>query len=200
MDFDLTGKLLISTPAMGDPRFAHSVILLCAHSGEGAFGLVVNRPIPQLTLGDILSQLDIGPGQGGAAIDQPVLAGGPVETARGFVLHSNDDADTGESPDDDTPEEAGSQKLPGGMALTASTGILAAIARGQGPRQWLLALGYAGWGPGQLEGEIAQNAWLTCDASADLVFDPRPGDGQWRAALKSIGVDPLSLSAVAGRA
>ncbi|MCC5987983.1 MAG: YqgE/AlgH family protein [Pararhodobacter sp.] len=191
MDFDLTGKLLISTPAMGDPRFAHSVILLCAHSREGAFGLVVNRPIAQLTLADILSQLDIEPGEG--ATGQPVLAGGPVETARGFVLHS-DEGRAGAKDDE------ASQKLPGDMALTASTGILSAIAQGQGPRQWLLALGYAGWGPGQLEGEIAQNAWLTCDARDDLVFDPSPGDGQWHAALKSIGVDPLTLSAVAGRA
>ena len=192
MDFDLTGKMLISTPAMGDPRFAHSVIMLCAHSNEGAFGLVINRPIPQLTLADVLAQLDIA-AQAGPA-DHPVLAGGPVETARGFVLH--DDTGTGQSADEDEV----SQALPGGMALSASTGILAAIAEGRGPGQFLLALGYAGWGPGQLEAEIAQNAWLTCDARPDLVFASAPGDGQWRAALESIGVDPLSLSAVAGRA
>lgn len=197
MDFDLTGKLLISTPAMGDPRFAHSVILLCAHSVEGAFGLVVNRPIPQLTLGDVLAQLDIAPGKGRA--DHPVLAGGPVETARGFVLH-DDQGPVAKGDGNQGDGAEASQNLPGGMVLTASTGILNAIAHGQGPRQWLLALGYAGWGPGQLEDEIGQNAWLTCDASADLVFAAAPGEGQWRAALQSIGVDPLSLSAVAGRA
>lgn len=187
MTFDLTGKLLISTPAMGDPRFSRSVVYLCAHGPDGAFGLVVNRPVPRLKLADVLGQLKIEP-----VADLPgraVLAGGPVEGARGFVLHS-----------DDVAPGTGGQALPGGLALTASTEILTAIARGEAPRHWFLALGYAGWGPGQLEGEIGQNAWLTCDARPDLVFAERPGEGQWRDALKSIGVDPLSLSAVAGRA
>ena len=188
MDFDLTGKMLISTPAMGDPRFAHSVILLCAHSPKGAFGLVLNRPIPQLRLAEILRQLDIAPTDHRIA-DRPVLAGGPVETARGFVLHS-----------DDVPGGEGSQPLEGGRVLTASTDILAGIARGVAPRRWLLALGYAGWGGGQLEEEIAANAWLTCDAQDDLIFAEATAEAQWQAALQSIGIDPLRLSAVAGRA
>ena len=192
MDFDLTGKMLISTPAMGDPRFAHSVIMLCAHSGEGAFGLVINRPIPQLTLADVLAQLDIA--AQAVPADHPVLAGGPVETARGFVLHDDAGHEAGADADE------ASQRLPGGLALSASTGILSAIAEGRGPGRFRLALGYAGWGPGQLESEIGQNAWLTCDARPDLIFASTHGDAQWRAALESIGVDPLSLSPVAGRA
>lgn len=186
MDFDLTGKLLISTPAMGDPRFAHSVIYLCAHSGDGAFGLVLNRPVPKLKVADVLDQIGIQPTAPVART--VVLSGGPVETQRGFVLHGGGAEDPSE------------QVLPGGLVLSASTDILRVIAKGEGPRDWLLVLGYSGWGPGQLEGEITQNAWLTCDAPARLVFDPKPGEHQWRDALKSMGIDPLSLSSVAGRA
>ncbi|MFN3954602.1 MAG: YqgE/AlgH family protein [Pararhodobacter sp.] len=194
MTFDLTGKLLIATPAMGDPRFAHSVIYLCAHGPEGAFGLVTNRLIPGLHLRDILSQIDIAPG---AAMAQscaasPVRAGGPVEPARGFVLHR----DGGPASVVDAP----GQPLPGGLMLSASTEVLVAIAAGEGPREWFLALGYAGWGAGQLEAEIAQNAWLTADCPEGLLFGAEHGEAQWQAALHSIGVDPLSLSAVAGRA
>lgn len=189
MTFDLTGKLLISTPAMGDPRFAHSVIYLCAHGAEGAFGLVLNRPLKRLRLAEVLTQLSIPGDRMNAAA--PVLAGGPVETQRGFVLHS------GEGVQGDEP---GGQKLPGGLVLSASTEVLRAIAAGRGPRQWVLMLGYAGWGPGQLEDEIGQNAWLTCAAPHALIFDPQPGDHQWSDALRSMGVDPVSLSAVAGRA
>ncbi len=189
MTFDLTGKLLISTPAMGDRRFAHAIIYLCAHSDEGAFGLVLNRPVPRLTLPMVLDQV-------GIAVDAPmppgrrVLSGGPVEPQRGFVLHTDGGGD---------PSDAG-QALPDGLVLSASTDILRAIANGTGPRQFLLALGYAGWGPGQLEGEIAQNAWLTCASSRALVFDADPGEHQWQDALKSMGIDPVSLSSVAGRA
>lgn len=187
MDFDLTGKLLISTPSMGDRRFSHAIIYICAHSAEGAFGLVLNRPVPRLTMGTVLDQIGIActPEREEAA----VLSGGPVETQRGFVLHQ------GGSPVDDT-----AQALPEGLLLSASTDILRAIARGEGPEAWLLALGYSGWGPGQLESEIGQNAWLTCDASRSLIFDAQPGEHQWNAALRSMGVDPMSLSAVAGRA
>ncbi|MCB1397456.1 MAG: YqgE/AlgH family protein [Rhodobacter sp.] len=186
MDFDLTGKLLISTPAMGDPRFAHSVIFLCAHSNEGAFGLVLNRPVPKLTIAAVLDQIGI---EAGEPIGRTaVLSGGPVETQRGFVLHGGG------------ADDPSGQDLPGGLVLSASTEILRAIAKGEGPQDWLLALGYSGWGPGQLEGEIGQNAWLTCDPPPGLVFDPHPGEHQWRAALKSMGIDPLSLSSVAGRA
>jgi len=187
MDFDLTGKLLISTPAMGDPRFEHSVIFLCAHTSEGAFGLVINRPVPRLKLTDVMQQIGI---SGTVSIGEyPILSGGPVETQRGFVLHGGGIVD-----------DPMGQELPGGLLLSASTDILKAISNGQGPADWLLALGYSGWGPGQLEAEITQNAWLTCAAPRTLIFDPKPGEHQWREALKSMGVDPVSLSAVAGRA
>jgi len=192
MTFDLTGKLLISTPAMGDRRFSHTVIYLCAHSDEGAFGLVLNRPVPRLMLGSVLEQIGIE--TDGRYARTPVLAGGPVETQRGFVLHRATEAEV-------EGDVAGvTQPLPGGLMLTASTDILRSIAQGTGPRDWLLALGYSGWGPGQLESEIAQNAWLTAAAPHALIFDPHPGEHQWNDALKSMGVDPMGLSSVAGRA
>ncbi len=187
MTFDLTGQLLISTPAIGDPRFARAVIYLCAHSDEGAFGLVVNRAIAGLSLPDVLKQLSI-PVQD-TTPEAPVLMGGPVENSRGFVLHSHDPR-----LDDSGPE------LPGGLALSASSSILEAIARGEGPQDWLLALGYSGWGAGQLEDEILKNAWLTCDTRRSLIFTPTPGEAQWSAALHSMGVDPVGLSSVAGLA
>jgi putative transcriptional regulator len=187
MDFDLTGKMLISTPAMGDPRFERSLIYLCAHSTEGAFGLVVNRPVPNLRVREVLDQLSID--AAGLIEDRPVLLGGPVEPARGFVLHRADIEDAGPS-----------QPLPGGLAMSASTEVLMAIGEGRGPSAWVLALGYAGWGGGQLEGELAQNAWLTCDGQEDLIFVDQPGEEQWHAALRSIGVDSRTLSAVSGRA
>ena len=198
MTFDLTGKLLIATPAMGDPRFARSVIYLCAHGSEGAFGLVINRAVPGLHLRDVLAQIDIKPDEllpeGIAAA--PVRAGGPVEPARGFVLHRTDPGMR--------PLDAPMQPLPDGLMLSASTEILAAIAAGEGPKHWFLALGYSGWGPGQLEAEIGQNAWLTADCPEEsqdaLLFVREQGEAQWQGALHSIGVDPLSLSAVSGRA
>jgi putative transcriptional regulator len=187
MSLNLTGSLLISTPAIGDPRFARTVVYLCAHSDDGTFGLVVNRPIPMLRLSQVLAQIGIT--LSGAVPDAPVLGGGPVEVQRGFVLHR-----------DDWPDHPAKAPLPGGLALSASTEVLEAIARGTGPTAWLLALGYAGWGPGQLEGELAQNAWLTRPADPALVFAEERGDALWIRALRSMGVDPASLSAVAGRA
>jgi putative transcriptional regulator len=187
MILNLTGQLLLSTPAIGDPRFARSVIYLCEHSSEGAFGLVVNRPVPFLRLPAVLEQLGIG--LTGQVPDVPVMGGGPVETQRGFVLHR-----------DDWPGTPAERPLPGGLALTASTEVLGAIARGEGPSAWLLALGYAGWGPGQLEGELAQNAWLTRDADPALIFTAERGEGQWLHALRDMGIDPLGLSAQSGRA
>lgn len=187
MTFDLTGELLISTPAMADPRFARSVVYMCAHSAEGAFGLVLNRPLPRLTIADVMEQIGF-TGEGVVA-STPILSGGPVETQRGFVLHASA-----------TYADPSGQRLPGGLVLSASVDTLKAIGKGAGPEPWLLALGYAGWGPGQLEHEIGQNAWLTCAALQTLVFDPQPGEHQWRYALKSMGIDPASLSAVSGRA
>jgi len=197
MTFDLTGKLLISTPAMGDPRFKHSVIYLCAHSVEGAFGLVINRPVPELSLASVLDQLNIPVSDTLPA--RPILAGGPVEAARGFVLFRCTGTGSGGAGGEGLAGQA-EAALPGGLSLSASPEILAAIARGEGPSDWFLALGYAGWGPGQLESEIAQNAWLTGDADGALLFSTTPGEHLWKKALLSMGIDPLGLSAVAGHA
>lgn len=184
---DLSGKLLIAMPGMGDPRFDHSVVYLCAHSGDGAMGLIVNKPRPELTLADLLSQLKIeGPGNASAGIR--VHFGGPVEHGRGFVLHSGDYAGN-----------KATLRVDRRFGLTSTLDVLEDIARGDGPAQALLALGYAGWGPGQLEREIVRNGWLTCDASPDIVFSAADGT-KWLRALKLLGIDPLTLSAVAGRA
>jgi putative transcriptional regulator len=183
---DLTGKLLIAMPGMGDPRFARSVVFLCAHSPEGAMGLVVNQPAPEIGFADLLRQLDITARE--SVADVRVRIGGPVEHGRGFVLHSADYASS-----DST------LRIDDRFGMTATLDILEAIARGRGPQQALLALGYSGWGPGQLEGEIARNGWLTCDASPALVF-ARDDAAKWERALATLGVDPLTLSATAGRA
>lgn len=183
--FILTGKLLIAMPGMGDPRFEKSVILICAHSDSEAMGLIVNKPAPGLQFSELLAQLQITPGE---HLEMRVHLGGPVEHGRGFVLHSQDYTSNGST-----------LPVPGGFGLTATLDILEDMARGFGPARALLALGYAGWGKGQLEREIAQNGWLTCDATTDLVFGTDDG-GKWEAALRSLGIDPLTLSAVAGRA
>lgn len=189
MTFDLTGHLLIATPAMGDPRFERSVIYLCVHGEEGAFGLVVNRPLPGLDIGAVLEQLGIAGADADAPFSRaPVRSGGPVDTARGFVLHRG------------TGTEAGVQALPGGLALSASTETLVDIAGGAGPQEWFLALGYAGWGPGQLEAEIAANAWITAPMQPALLFAEATGEGQWLDALASLGIDPMVLSPTAGHA
>jgi putative transcriptional regulator len=182
----LAGKCLIAMPSMGDPRFARSVIYMCAHSADGAMGLIVNKPAPDVRLGDLLEHLGIPKGNG--IPDIRVHIGGPVEHARGFVLHSSDF----ESPQ-------GTMKVDDDISMTATLDVLERIAGGTGPRQSILALGYAGWGPGQLESEIAQNGWLTADSRNDLVFG-RANEFKWSAALKSIGVDPVTLSSQSGRA
>ena len=184
---NLSGKLLIAMPGMGDPRFERSVVFICAYSEDGAMGLIVNKPAPDLTFGQLLKQLEI------PAPDDPsrvirVHFGGPVEHARGFVLHS---ADYG--------GEGATLNVDDRFGMTATIDILQAIARGKGPESSLLALGYAGWGPGQLEREILANGWLTCDASPELVFSDR-NEMKWTRALGTLGVDPVSLSGVAGRA
>ena len=184
---DLTGKLLIAMPGMGDPRFERSVVLLCAHSPEGTMGLIVNKPIPELGFADLLKQLKI-PAADRAQDAIRVHFGGPVEHGRGFVLHTSDYA-----------ANASTLRVPGGFGMTATLDILEHIATGTGPRRAFLALGYSGWGPGQLEDEILQNGWLTADADPDLVFAPDNG-GKWAGALKSLGIDALTLSADAGRA
>lgn len=184
---DLSGQILIAMPGMGDPRFERSVVLLCAHSAEGAMGLIINKPLEELSFYGLLGQLNIPLGPKGR--DIRVHFGGPVERGRGFVLHSSDWAREGE----------GTMKVPGGLEMTATINVLEALACGEGPGKALLALGYSGWGPGQLEAEIARNDWLTCEAPEGLVFgaDDRV---KWSAALRGMGIDPLTLSAAAGRA
>jgi putative transcriptional regulator len=184
---DLTGKLLIAMPGMGDVRFDHSVVFLCSHTDEGTMGLIINKPTRDVSLSDLLVQLNItaDPPERG---QMPVHFGGPVEGARGFVLHSSE-----------YDSQLHSTKVSDDFSMTATLDILEDIALGQGPDKALMMLGYAGWGPDQLEGEIAMNGWLTADAQADLVFGP-DDNAKWSAALKSLGVDPLSLSASAGHA
>ena len=181
----LTGQLLIAMPAMEDPRFAHSVIYVCAHTTEGAMGIILNRPLAQPSFDDLLRQLDVEPLPPARRVR--LCSGGPVDHARGFVLHTTDWTGDGSLWVDDA------------LALTASLDILKAIAGGGGPREGLLALGYAGWGPGQLDDEIQQNAWLSAPAPIALVFDGEH-DTKWRRALASLKIDPLLLSGTAGHA
>jgi putative transcriptional regulator len=182
----LEGKLLIAMPGMIDDRFAQSVIFMCAHSAKGAMGIVINRPVPGLSFFELMKQLDIVTSP--AARDFPVLYGGPVETGRGFVLHSDDF----ESNDSTLPVSED-------ISLTATLDVLRAIAEARGPKRALFALGYAGWGPGQIETEFQANGWLHCEADPGLVFGHEP-EVKWRAALARLGIDPLGLSASAGRA
>ncbi|MGV8839940.1 MAG: YqgE/AlgH family protein [Bauldia sp.] len=188
----LDGQLLVAMPGMTDPRFERAVIYLCAHSAEGAMGIRINQAVPQVTFGDILEKLEIvgsgHPGLPKAADAILVHNGGPVESGRGFVLHSADYV-----------SEKSTLLIDEDLCLTATMEILRAIVAGEGPRRALLALGYAGWGPGQLESEIQQNGWLLCPAPADLVFD-QSLDGKYERALAQIGVDPTMLSGEAGHA
>ncbi len=181
----LTGQLLIAMPAMEDPRFSQSVIYLCAHTPEGAMGLVLNRPLQRPRFDDLLRQLEVAPVPPARRI--ALCAGGPMDNARGFVLHTTDWTGEGSLRVDDT------------VALTASLDVLKAIAEGNGPREGLLALGYAGWGPGQLDAEIQQNAWLSVPADETIVFDG-DHDTKWRRALGKLNIDPLLLSGAAGHA
>ncbi|MEM1388651.1 MAG: YqgE/AlgH family protein [Pseudomonadota bacterium] len=183
---DLTGKLLIAMPGMGDPRFEKSVVFLCVHSDDGSMGLIVNKPAPGLALDDLLEQLEIPKSDRSAGVN--VYFGGPVEHGRGFVLHSGDYA-----------SQSSTLHVDDQFGMTATLDILQEMAVGSGPRDRILALGYSGWGPGQLEDEIHRNGWLTCDATPEIVFEP-DSSKKWTAALKSLGVDPLTLSAAAGRA
>ncbi|MEP3678843.1 MAG: YqgE/AlgH family protein [Paracoccaceae bacterium] len=182
----LEGKLLIAMPGMEDPRFDKSVVFLCAHSDEGALGLVINKPTPELEFKSLLTQLEIDVKP--PIRDIRVHFGGPVENGRGFVLHSGDYL-----------SNEATLRVSDAFGMTATLDILEEIANGDGPSSALLALGYAGWGPGQLESEILQNGWLTCDAVPELVFDAQD-DTKWSAALNTLGVDALMLSETAGRA
>ncbi len=183
---DLTGKLLIASPGMNDPRFAGSVIFVCAYGPDGAMGLVVNRPAPEIDLGKLLQQLDI---SAESPVDRiGVFYGGPVEPGRGFVLHG---------PDYHVADAT--LAINGAFSMTASLQILEALGAGDGPEQALLALGYSGWAPGQLEAEIADNGWLIADGTPALVFPPDTS-AMWANALQTIGINPSSLSPIGGRA
>ena len=179
-DSFLVGQLLVAMPGMRDPRFAKTVVYMCAHSPEGAMGLVVNRALESLTFGDLLEQLGITPPPAERAIN--IHFGGPVETGRGFVLHSPD------------YKQEGTLQVADEVSLTATVDILRAIATGH-----VLALGYAGWGPGQLDGEIRANGWLHVAPDEALLFD-RNLNSKWERAMTKIGIDPRMLSDAAGHA
>lgn len=184
-DSYLVGQLLVAMPGMQDERFARTVIYMCAHNAEGAMGLVVNRALDALNFPDLLEQLDIDTSTAMENVD--VHFGGPVETGRGFVLHSPDYL------------QEGTMVVADGVALTATVEILRAIASGNGPQRHLLALGYAGWGPGQLDSEIKANGWLNVGADDGLVFDTNLNT-KWDRAMGKLGIDPNMLSESAGHA
>jgi putative transcriptional regulator len=179
----LPGQLLIAMPNMSDPRFERSVVYMCAHSAEGAMGLVINRLIDSLTFPELLQQLGINLGPKSGEIR--VHFGGPVESGRGFVLHSDDYLQDSTMVIDD------------GIALTATVDVLKDVSDGRGPRSALLALGYAGWGPGQLDSEIIHNGWLHAPADPDILFSPDI-EGKWDRAIRKIGIDPSMLTMDAG--
>ena len=182
----LNGKLLIAMPGMGDPRFERAVIYMCSHSDEGAMGLVVNRRAPGVSFTELMAQLEIEIGPQAQRAD--VHFGGPVETARGFVLHSSD-----------FHIEDSMMRVDEGVSLTATLDVLRAMAKGEGPRRAMIALGYSGWAPNQLEAELQHNGWLTCDADEEILFS-RDDAAKWEKALAKIGVSPSMLSGVGGTA
>jgi len=181
----LAGHVLIAMPSMGDERFERSVIFLCLHNPQGAMGIVLNRPLVQPSFADLLRQLEVAPTPPARSIE--LTSGGPMDNARGFVLHTDDW--TGEN----------SMRVEPGLALTASLDVLKALAEGGGPRQGVLALGYAGWGPGQLDQELRTNTWLLAPSDPALLFDADHAT-KWRRALAKLKVDPILLSSVAGHA
>ncbi len=189
----LDGQLIVAMPGMLDDRFSRAVIYMCAHSADGAMGIIVNQPATNIRFPELLVQLDIiSEGQGihlpHRAEDIVVLRGGPVETGRGFVLHSADFF-----------IENSTLPIDEGISLTATLDILKAIASGSGPESAVLALGYAGWAPGQLETEIQQNGWLNCPADSEIIFDT-PSEAKYERCLRKLGVDPSMLSSEAGHA
>src|ERR1700732_1124757 len=189
----LDGQMLIAMPSMGEERFARAVIYMCAHSADGAMGIIVNQPAAHISFSDLLVQLEVLPAADLIQLPQQaggvkVLKGGPVDTQRGFVLHSADFF-----------IENSTLPIDEGICLTATLDILKAIARGEGPLSAVLALGYAGWAPGQLETEIHQNGWLHCAADLELIFGA-DNEGTHALALKKIGVEVGMLSSEAGHA
>ncbi|MBL4740205.1 MAG: YqgE/AlgH family protein [Sneathiella sp.] len=179
------GQILIAMPTMSDPRFQKSVILLCAHTSDGAMGIVLNKNIDIISFRELLGQLDLTPNSKGQKTS--IHFGGPVETERGFVLHSTD------------LMHDSTMMIGDGIALTATVDMLKTMAVGEGPNSSFLALGYSGWGPGQLEDEIQDNGWLIVDADPDLVFGEKL-DLKWTKAIQKLGIDPNFLSSEVGHA
>jgi len=182
----LEGKLLIALPGMADPRFEKTVIFMCAHSSEGAMGIIINKAVEGLSFREMMDKLGIG--VTAQTPESPILFGGPVETGRGFILHS------GEFESEDS-----TLAVTEDISLTATLDILHAMAKGHGPQQALFALGYAGWDGGQIEDEIRANGWVHCDADTAIIFD-HGLDDKWSRALKTLGIDMSGLSAHTGRA
>jgi putative transcriptional regulator len=182
----LEGKLLIAMPGMADPHFEKSVIFMCAHSAEGAMGIIINKPVAGLSFHDLISKLELKVTPN--TPNFPILYGGPVETGRGFVLHSGD-------------YEGSEATLPVSedVSLTATLDILRAMADGRGPHHTIFALGYAGWQAGQIEDEIRRNGWIHCDSDPELLFDEEL-DAKWATALRKLGIDASGLSAHTGHA
>jgi putative transcriptional regulator len=183
----LTGKLLLAMPGMGDPRFQRAVIFLCAHDANGAMGLVINHIMPGVDFDMLLDQLNIDAAAPRTPTHIKVLSGGPVEAARGFILHS------------DEYSQKDTIRIDGKFGVTGTIDALRAIAEGKGPKEMLFILGYAGWGAGQLDKELQDNAWLVADAAPDLIFNA-DADDKWTLAIRQIGVDPAMLSGDTGRA
>ncbi|MCG8536696.1 MAG: YqgE/AlgH family protein [Pseudomonadales bacterium] len=183
---NLKHHFLIAMPSMSDPNFAHSITYVCEHNAEGAMGIVINRPM-DLSVGDILSHLNI-EDYDGRFDDMAVMCGGPVQVERGFVLHR-----------EPSTKWDSSLEVEDGISLTSSRDILMAIANNEGPKESLVALGYAGWSAGQLDEEMAQNAWLSVQADPDIIFST-PTEQRWQAAAKLLGVDMALLSDQIGHA
>ncbi|MFC3337726.1 YqgE/AlgH family protein [Paracandidimonas soli] len=183
---DFSGQFLVAMPGVVSGSLANTVIYVCEHNENGALGLVINRPT-DLTVGDLLKRIELEPAQEGSASQQaPVFFGGPVQTDRGFVLH-------------EPAGEYNSSIHLGNLALTTSRDVLQDVSQGKGPGRVLVTLGYAGWGAGQLESEMAQNAWLNVSSSEDILFDV-PSEQRYSAALAKLGIDPLMLAGDVGHA
>lgn len=184
----LSGKLLLAMPGMADPRFERAVIAMCAHDENGAVGVGIGHKRAGISFRGLLRQLEIDPGE---APDCAVLHGGPVEPGRGFVLHSSD---WGGQDTLQVNDEKGEL-----FAMTGTIDVLRAIAEGRGPKRWIVALGYAGWGEGQLDGEMTRHGWFAAPADTEILFD-KPADERWAAAFKAAGVDPRLLASETGAA
>lgn len=189
----LDGQLLIAMPSMTDKRFARSVIYMCLHNAQGAMGLIINQRAESISFANLLRELGVLTSDAeeeipARVLDISVQIGGPVETGHGFVLHTPDYSSSGST-----------LEIDASVRLTNTVDILRSMARGKGPDRAIVALGYAGWAPGQLEGEIQANGWLSCAADPDLVFDPNL-ELKYDRALSTLGVDPSHLVSYAGRA